>query len=50
MVSDAIKKYRDMLAFGLLAVAVLYLISGLSLLNTSAKSDKTKIMLKSHRL
>ena len=32
MVGDAIKKYRDMLAFGLLAVAVLYLISGLSLL------------------
>ena len=32
MVSDAIKKYRDMFAFGLLAVAVLYLISGVSLL------------------
>lgn len=32
MVTDAVKKYRDVLAYGLLAIAALYLISGLSLL------------------
>lgn len=32
MVSDALKKSREILAYGLLAVAALYLISGLSLL------------------
>ena len=32
MVSDATKKYREIFAYGLLGVAALYFISGLSLL------------------
>jgi hypothetical protein len=39
VVSDAIKKYRDVFAFGLLAVAVLYMISGLSLLFKSEEDS-----------
>jgi hypothetical protein len=41
VVGDAVKKYRDMFSFGLLAVAILYLISGVSLL---AKSEQDSLL------